>query len=236
MLFLVLLVSLCFGYSHSLQAEIAVIVEPGLRECFHQYLISGLNMETDYQVISGGELDITYWVTTPSNRILFTETKKQGGQFQFKSEETGEYRFCLDNSFSRFAKKQVFFYLSSNDDFIDPNFPQSAVDTLNNAAKDDLGELADKLSNFQDLFNRVNTNLERAQHVQKLFQVYELSDRSHLEDLFVRVNFWSVVNILVMILVGAIQVLMIRSLFEDKSKIGRVLRGDAAQSKSRLGL
>lgn len=236
MLFLVLLVSLCFSYSDCLQSEIAVIIEPGARECFHQFLISGLNMETDYQVISGGELDISYWITTPSNRILFTEAKKQGGQFQFKSEETGEYRFCFDNSFSRFAKKQVFFYLSSNDAFIDPIFPQSAVDSLNRLAKDDLGELSDKLSNFQDLFNRVNSNLERAQHVQKLFQVYELTDRSHLEDLFERVNFWSVVNIIVMILVGATQVFMIRSLFEDRSKIGRVLRGDTSQSKSRHGL
>lgn len=235
-LFLVVLFTLYTNNINCLQAELAIVVEPGQRECFHQYLITGLSMETDYQVISGGEMDISYWITTPSNRILFTEVKKQGGQFQFKSEETGEYRFCFDNSFSRFAKKQVFFYLSSNDDFVDPHFPASAVDTLNVPAKDELGELTNKIQSFQDLFNRVNTNLERAQHVQKIFQVYELADRSHLEDLFERVNFWSVVNILVMFLVGAIQVYMIRSLFEDKSKVGRVLRGEKDQPKSRLGL
>ncbi|CAF0842377.1 unnamed protein product [Brachionus calyciflorus] len=236
MLFLILVSSLTINYINCLQAELAIVVEPGQRECFHQYLITGLSMETDYQVISGGELDISYWITTPSNRILYTDAKKQGGQFQFKSDETGEYRFCFDNSFSRFAKKQVFFYLSSNDDFVDPHFPQSAVDTLNPPIKDQLGDLAEKTQHFQELFTRVNTNLERAQHVQKIFQVYELADRSHLEDLFERVNFWSVVNILVMILVGGIQVYMIRSLFEDKSKIGRVLRGEKDEPKSRLGL
>jgi len=40
-----------------------------------------------------------------------------------------------------------------------------------------------------------------------------------------RVDFWSIVNIALMLGVGLVQVFMIRSLFEDRSKLGRVLRG-----------
>ena len=46
-----------------------------------------------------------------------------------------------------------------------------------------------------------------------------------MEHNFERVNFWSIFNIVIMLCVGFIQVYMIRSLFEDKSKIGRALRG-----------
>lgn len=68
-------------------------------------------------------------------------------------------------------------------------------------------------------------NLERAQRIQNLFKAYEIVDRNLMEHNFERVNFWSLVNISLMVCVGVIQVVMIRSLFEDKSKLGRVLRG-----------
>lgn len=221
------------GLVNCLQTELSVLVEPGVRECFHQYLVQGLSMETDYQVLSGGELDVTYWITSPSNRILFTDLKKQGGQFQFKTDENGEYHFCFDNSFSRFASKQVFFYISSNDQFVDPQFPAASEAVAGDQLqKDHLGELDEKLETFKETFSKVNVNLEKAQRVQNLFRAYELVDRNLMEESFERVNFWSVFNIFLMITVGVIQVYMIRSLFEDKSKIGKVLRGDKTDRKS----
>ncbi|PIO52460.1 hypothetical protein TELCIR_19173 [Teladorsagia circumcincta] len=39
-----------------------------------------------------------------------------------------------------------------------------------------------------------------------------------------RVTFWSCTHTLVMMGVGALQVFLIRSLFEDNSKVGRLLR------------
>jgi hypothetical protein len=59
---LLILLSACLTRINSLQYEFSVLVEPGKRECFHQFLRGNLNMETDYQVISGGDLDISYWV------------------------------------------------------------------------------------------------------------------------------------------------------------------------------
>lgn len=217
----------------SLQSELSILVEPGKRECFHQFLVPDLSMETDFQVISGGELDVSYWISSPSNRIIYTDVRKQGGQFQFKTDETGEYRFCFDNSFSRFAHKQVFFYLTTNDQYVDPHFPAASM--LDQAPKldvDKLGELDDKLEAFKEVFQKVNNNLERAQRVQNMFRSFELIDRNLMEESFERVNFWSIVSICLMILVGMIQVYMIRSLFEDKSKVGRVLRGDKGEKRS----
>jgi hypothetical protein len=151
--------------------------------------------------------------------------RKQGGQTQFKSEENGEYRFCFDNSFSHFQSKQVFFFISTNDNYVDPFFPV-VQDQQYQLQKDQLGaELNEKVESIKQVFDRVNRNLENAQRSQNIFRGYELIDREHLEQSFERVNFWSVINIVVMITVACVQVVLIRSLFEDRSKIGRVLRG-----------
>lgn len=56
------LLLVCLTKINSLQYELSVLVEAGKRECFHQFLRGNLNMETDYQVIQGGELDISFWV------------------------------------------------------------------------------------------------------------------------------------------------------------------------------
>ena len=212
--------------SHGLQNELSIVIEAGKRECFHQFLVNDLSVETDYQVISGGDLDVSYWISTPSNRVIFTELRKQGGQTQFKTEEKGEYRFCFDNSFSRFQPKQVFFFITTNDNFIDPFFPLIQEEQLNVALpKDVLGiELEGKLESIDQLFQRVQMNLEKAQRVQHMFRGFELIDRNLMEESFERVNFWSVVNVFIMMVVAVIQVYMIKSLFEDKSKVGKMLR------------
>jgi protein ERP2 len=163
---ILLLIKITCGF----QTELSVIIEAGKRECFHQYLSSELNIELDYQVLHGGDLDVSFWISSPSNRVLFTELRKQGGQAQFKSEENGEYRFCFDNSFSRFQSKHVFFYISTNDNFEDPFFPNMHEQKFQ-VLKDTLGmELEGKLESIQESFNKVSHNLEKAQRVQNVFK------------------------------------------------------------------
>ncbi len=166
-----------------------------------------------------------FQITGPDNKVIFTELRKNGGQTQFKTDHDGEYKLCFDNSFSRFAEKQVFFYIASVDPYDDPQFQsKKEFDHDKAQSKDDLGELEDKVEDIKESFTRVTRNLETAQHIQNIFKAYEMLDRGLMEQSYERVNFWSIVNILVLIAVGLLQVYMIRSLFEDKSAIGRVLR------------
>jgi len=67
--------------------------------------------------------------------------------------------------------------------------------------------------------------METAQRYQKVFNNYEVHDRVIAENNFERVNFWSVIHLILMITVTVIQVVTIRSLFESKSKYGKFLRG-----------
>jgi hypothetical protein len=67
--------------------------------------------------------------------------------------------------------------------------------------------------------------MEMAQHYQNTFKNHENQDRLILERNFERVNFWSIIHMLLMTTVTVIQVITIRSLFEAKSSYGKFLRG-----------
>jgi len=67
--------------------------------------------------------------------------------------------------------------------------------------------------------------MEAAQRYQKAFNNFEVYDRIIAENNFERVNFWSIVQLIIMITVFVIQVVTIRSLFETKSAYGKFLRG-----------
>ncbi len=67
--------------------------------------------------------------------------------------------------------------------------------------------------------------METAQRYQNVFKNFEVHDRILVENNFERINFWSIINLTLMIVVTVIQVITIRSLFESKSAYGKFLRG-----------
>lgn len=70
----------------------------------------------------------------------------------------------------------------------------------------------------QDTINNVKSRLGKSMQIQTLLRAFEARDRNIQESNFDRVNFWSIVNLAVMMLVSAVQVYLVRSLFEDKRK------------------
>jgi protein ERP2 len=67
--------------------------------------------------------------------------------------------------------------------------------------------------------------METAQRYQNVFKNFEVHDRILVENNFERINFWSIINLTLMVTVTVIQVITIRSLFESKSAYGKFLRG-----------
>jgi protein ERP2 len=72
--------------------------------------------------------------------------------------------------------------------------------------------------------DKVKHNLEKTQQTQKIISVHEFKDRAIMEANYERVNTWSVVQLAVMITVGISQIVLIRSLFDDKSKVGKIFK------------
>jgi len=137
---------------HSLDIELTMLIPPNQKECFHQILEIGKSVEIEYEVLAGGDVDINYWFYSPSNLVLQSDFKKRDGHQTLQLQETGEYRFCFDNSMSLFNQKQVYFSLrvineqghNANDQVTEP--------WMNTIDRDDLGDLQSKIQEFKVSF------------------------------------------------------------------------------------
>jgi len=134
---------------YAFDIELTVLVPANQRECFHQILEAGKTIEVEYEVLAGGDLDINYWFYSPTNRVLQSDVKKRDGHQTLKLEETGEYRFCLDNSFSRFSQKQVYFSLRPINEPGQNENDRATEGWMNSVDKDELGDLQSKIQDIK---------------------------------------------------------------------------------------
>jgi p24 family protein gamma-1 len=134
---------------HTFDVELTILIPANQRECFHQQLETGKTIEIEYEVLAGGDMDINYWFYSPTNRVLHTDFKKGDGHQTLKLEETGEYRLCFDNSFSRFSQKQVYFSLRPTYDENQSHDDEGAESWMSDMEKDDLGDLQNKVKELK---------------------------------------------------------------------------------------
>jgi protein ERP2 len=195
----------------AIDVSLTVDVAAGVRECLHHPITKGVDYEVEYQVLDGGDLDINFIVQTPSGIVIVPDIRKTGDLHKLTASETGDYEFCLDNSFSHFTNKVVFFELITDED-------DSEDDPTSFNALPDTHDYEITLEEFKDPLDKIYDKLQKSIQLQKVFSALELRDRSIIENNFERVNFWSGVQVFVMISAAVANVLMIRSLFQDRSQ------------------
>lgn len=203
-------------------SEYTIHIAPGKEECYYQTVKLGEILDVEYQVIDGGhgDLDINFNIVSPTDQVLVVEYKKQDGVHRQEVKEEGDFRVCFDNTFSHISTKVVFFEIivddSGNDDS-DWDTPEGLFDGV---TPEDVFDMS--VEELEAAINRVRSNLNRARHMQDQLQAFESRDRNIQEHNFSRVNTWSMVQIALMVMVGLIQVIMVRSLFDDKSRVHRI--------------
>ncbi|ELW72614.1 55 kDa erythrocyte membrane protein [Tupaia chinensis] len=160
----------------------------------------------------GAGLDIDFHLASPEGKILVFEQRKSDGVHTVET-EVGDYMFCFDNTFSTISEKVIFFEL------ILDNMGEQAQeqeDWKKYITGTDMLDM--KLEDILESINSIKSRLSKSGHIQTLLRAFEARDRNIQESNFDRVNFWSMVNLVVMVIVSAIQVYMLKSLFEDKRK------------------
>ncbi|TRY89503.1 hypothetical protein DNTS_016073 [Danionella cerebrum] len=207
-----LCVSLASAFSQSLDSDFTFTLAAGRRECFFQSMKKDASLEIEYQVLDGASLDVDFFLHSPSGHIITSEYRKSDGVHTVETDE-GDYMFCFDNTFSAVSEKVIFFEL-----------------ILDNMGEEDESEdwkayvqgtdlLDMKLEDIMDTINSVKSRLGKSLQIQTLLRAFEARDRNLQESNYERVNLWSCTNLALMVIVSAIQVYLLRSLFEDKRKI-----------------
>ncbi|XP_060562614.1 transmembrane emp24 domain-containing protein 1-like [Ruditapes philippinarum] len=194
----------------------------GKMECFYQNVRKPMDVEVEYQVIDGGDLDINFFVQSPDGRVLISEHRKTDNFHKVEIPEAGDMKVCLDNTFSHFASKIVFFELISDDED-QVGDGDEAADW--DGAKDEIHELMDMtIEELKSMLDKMGQNLDKSRNLQTVLKMFEARDRNIVESNFDRVNFLSCVQLFIMLSVGLVQVFLIRSLFEDKSRVGGLMK------------
>lgn len=195
---LLVLVQLC-ALCH---AHIALLPPRG-KECFYENLKANDELSVTFQVgdrnrESTEQLNCDFWVEAPSGRIVKTLNDASHAAIQIKADESGKYKYCFSNEDSTLKTKDVSFnvhgviYVDVNDN--SENNLESSVRKL--------------LEMVYDVKNEQNYIIVR-----------ERTHRNTAESTNSRVKYWSVVQLLVVILNSVFQVLYLKRFFEVRSAI-----------------
>ncbi|XP_062991917.1 transmembrane emp24 domain-containing protein 5 [Elgaria multicarinata webbii] len=198
------------GFATALDSDFTFTLPAGRKECFFQPMQKEASLEIEYQVLDGAGLDVDFHLISPKHETLVFEQRKSDGVHTVETED-GDYMFCFDNTFSTLSEKVIFFEL-----ILDNMGDEEQEDWKNYITGTDLLDM--KLEDILESVNSVKSRLSKSIHIQAFLKAFEARDRNIQESNFDRVNFWSMVNLAVMVVVSAVQVYMLKSLFEDKRK------------------
>lgn len=207
-------------------------VDPGARTCFFEHGKVGQIMEAHYEVVDGqhGDLDISFDILDPNGVKILSDYKKSQNTIIMELEHDGEYVFCMDNSYSIINSKLVYVYvLMENKDVAEEN---STVKTAE--GEEPLEEILQWMgvdgagetyyldaSNIADSLMRVLKHIGQARHQLDRYGAMKSRD-SYIafEDTFI-VDVWSGFQISFMLIVGMVQVYMIKKLFNHPKYINK---------------
>lgn len=207
-----LLPVLVAGLGQPQDSELTFLLPAGRQECFYQTALYNGSMEVEYQVIGGAGLDVDFSVTTPSGILLIMERRRSDGVHTVEPTEAGDYMICFDNSFSTISEKLVFFEIIFDSQQGDDE-PDSWAEMV---APDELLDI--KMEDIKESIESMRARLERSMQMQTVLRAFEARDRNLQESNIDRVNFWSAINLGVLVTVAFLQVYMLKSLFDDKRK------------------
>ncbi|XP_045048461.2 transmembrane emp24 domain-containing protein 1 isoform X3 [Desmodus rotundus] len=150
-------------------------------------------------VIGGAGLDVDFTLESPRGVLLVSESRKADGVHTIEPTEAGDYKLCFDNTFSTISEKLVFFELIF-DSLQDDEEVEGWAEVVEPEEMLDV-----KMEDIKESIETMRTRLERSIQMLTLLRAFEARDRNLQEGNLERVNFWSAVNVAVLLLVAVLQ-------------------------------
>jgi len=154
-----------------------------------------------HQVVTGGHYDVDVTLKDPNGKILYDQQKKQYDSHQFKAEAEGEYIFCFGNEFSSFAHKTVYLDFQAGDE--PPILPA-------------IGKHHSALTQIETSASNIHEALKVVIDYQTHHRLREMTGREEAEYLNERVQYWSIGQTVLIILISVFTVYVVRNFFAEK--------------------
>ncbi|KAK3365993.1 emp24/gp25L/p24 family/GOLD-domain-containing protein [Lasiosphaeria ovina] len=158
-----------------------------------------------FAVQSGGSFDVDYEVTGPNNKYIMDGQKERQGDFVFSANEVGEYKFCFNNEMSTYTDKFVDFEIA-----------------VENEARVSLpakqGTSPEQTSALEESLFKVSGQLSTITRNQKYFRTRENRNFSTVRSTEKRIINFSLIQIALVVCMGALQVFIVRFFFQGARK------------------
>ncbi|GFY59225.1 transmembrane emp24 domain-containing protein 5 [Trichonephila inaurata madagascariensis] len=228
---LVLFCLQCMVYAHEPNFNLADMefitkVTAKSKECFYQYAKPKQTLRFQYQVVDSGfskldisrDMTISFYVRSPDNKIVVKDLKKSHAIKKYDITRAGDYQMCLDNSFSQYSSKTVYFEVS-----IDVNSEGYRWTMMNELLEADK-KRNDTISRLKRTVNKVKDDLENIKHHQDTFRAVEARDINIQEKNLTKVNAFSSLTTVFMMLFGSLHLCILKSMFNRKSLVYKIFR------------
>ncbi|OAG09743.1 transmembrane emp24 domain-containing protein 2 precursor [Paraphaeosphaeria sporulosa] len=172
-----------------------------MRECFHEQLHKDDKMTVTFQVGDrefggSGNLDIDFWIETPSRAYQVHERGVSSGDHSFTATEDGKYTYCFNNEHWGANTKEVSFNVHGIVYVPEHEAPQDPLE------KETVKSLSELVSQVKD--------------EQSYIVVRERTHRNTAESTNSRVKWWSIFQMALLAGEGVFQVWWIKRFFEVK--------------------
>ncbi|KAF5593309.1 ERP2-like protein [Fusarium pseudocircinatum] len=176
------------------------------KACFHTTTKKqGEKIAFYFAVQSGGSFDVDYVVEGPNGKIIMDGQKERQGDFVFSANVVGDYSFCFDNEMSTFAEKFVDFEI--------------AVENESRAQlPSKQGTTPEQTSILEDSIFKVSGQLSTISRNQKYFRTRENRNFATVNSTEGRIINFSMIQIGLIICMGALQVFVVRFFFQGARK------------------
>lgn len=187
--------------------ELTFELKQNKEECFYQFLNNKQTSVIEFQVVTGGQMDVDVTLYSPEESVIFKELRSSYAQHDFTANSDGNYKLCFGNKMSRITHKIVYFDWVMTDD-IDPLWE---------------GETRPETSLDRSI-ELIHQNFNKDRDFQTHHRLREASSRRFAENLFTKVHFWGFIQTLLMVFVSIGHVIILRSFFSDKPVKGKNTR------------
>lgn len=158
-----------------------------------------------FAVQSGGSFDVDFEVNAPSGKVVTEGQKERQGDFVFTGNEIGDYKFCFNNEMSTVTDKFVDFEIA-----------------VENEARVDLpskkGTSPEQTTSLEESVIKISGQLSTMSRNQKYFRTRENRNFSTVRSTEKRIINFSMVQIGLIICMGALQVFVVRFFFQGARK------------------
>ncbi|XP_035664480.1 transmembrane emp24 domain-containing protein 6-like [Branchiostoma floridae] len=196
-------------YAPGTSFDFSIMVKPWTEECFYQYAREGAKMQVEFRVVKGGLVEnesfINFMIYRPLGPPLKRLFVTSGSSDTYDIDKKGVYQICLSNPHSKFYTKVVYLFVSVYYQDEWEKFAQEEFDYMIS------------VRNVTTTMRQVDFNVQQMRQHQAHGRMFLARDFYLIQSNKKYVDYWSLLQCVVIVGASLFQVYFVKNLFNVKS-------------------